>query len=175
MYQAYIRNFAIASLLLMLGACDSDSNNNIPPPPVLTPTQSYQVSILNLSYAQPLSPVVVILHDSGFTGWTLGSAASEALEQLAEGGDNTAFLDSAAAMLMAGGEGIIMPGAAETLEVTIDEMAEVQLTLVSMLVNTNDAFTGVTGADLTSLGIGESQMIELPVYDAGTEADQARG
>jgi hypothetical protein len=138
---------------------------------MVTPTQIYQVSISNLSYAQPLSPVAVVLHDSSFSGWSIGSAASDGLEQLAEGGDNTEFLVAADVESTVSGEGVLMPGVTEVLEVSLDEMAEVQLTLVSMLVNTNDAFTGVTGADLSALGIGESQIMELPVYDAGTEAN----
>jgi hypothetical protein len=171
MYKAYIRCLTFVPALLMLGACDSDSNNTPPPDPMVIPTQNYQISLTNLSYAQPLSPVAVIIHDSSYSGWTVGDAASDGLEQLAEGGDNVEFLASASVDSKIGGEGIIMPGVTETLELTLDEMTEVQLTLVSMLVNTNDAFTGTTGFDLTGIGIGESEVIELPVYDAGTEAN----
>ena len=173
MYQTYVRYLAIVPALFLLGACNSDSNNNIPAPPtpVPTPTQTYQVSISNLSYSQPLSPVAIIIHDSSYSGWTLGGAASDGLEQLAEGGDNSEFLASSEVESVVGGEGIIMPGVTETLEVTLDEMPEVRLTVATMLVNTNDAFIGMTGSDLTGLGVGESQMFELPVYDAGTEAN----
>jgi hypothetical protein len=173
MYQAYIRYLSIVPALFLLGACDSDSNNNIPAPPTPVPpsTQTYEVSISNLSYSQPLSPVAVIIHDSSYSGWTLGGPASNGLEQLAEGGDNAEFLASSEIDSIAGGEGIIMPGVTETLEVTLDEMPEVQLTVATMLVNTNDAFIGITGSDLTGLDVGESQMFELPVYDAGTEAN----
>lgn len=172
MYKTYIRYLAFVPALLLLEACDSDSTRiPTPPAPVVPPTLSYQISITNLSYAQPLSPLAVIIHDSSYSGWALGGAASAGLEQLAEGGDNSEFLDSADTVLKVGGEGIIMPGVTETLDVTIDEVPEVQLTLVTMLVNTNDAYTGITGLDLASLGVGESQVIGLPVYDAGTEAN----
>lgn len=172
MYQAYTGYFAIGFLLLLLGACGSNSNNrSLPSETMLIPTQSYRITISNLSYAQPMSPVAVILHNNGYRGWTLGGAASDALEQLAEGGDNSAFIDAADAILKVSGEGIIMPGATEDFDLVVNEMPELQLTIVSMLVNTNDAFTGITGADLTQLGVGESQVIELPVYDAGTEAN----
>ena len=43
------------------------------------------------------------------------------------------------------------------------------LSLVSMLVNTNDAFTGLDGGDISELASGESMTFYLNTYDAGTE------
>jgi len=175
MYQAYIRCVVTLVSLLMMAACsDSNNSSNSPvamPDSMPASTQSYQISISNLSYAQPLSPVAVIVHDNSYSGWTLGSPANDGLEQLAEGGDNSEFINAENALLTASGEGIIMPGATETIDVVVDEVPEVQLTLATMLVNTNDGFTGVTGLDIASLAVGDSRVIELPVFDAGTEAN----
>ena len=40
-----------------------------------------------------------------------------------------------------------------------------------MLVNTNDAFTGVSSYSLEDLNVGESVVINTNAYDAGTEAN----
>jgi len=45
------------------------------------------------------------------------------------------------------------------------------VSVASMLVNTNDAFTGIGAYDLSGLEAGDSVMMSLPVYDAGTEAN----
>lgn len=46
-----------------------------------------------------------------------------------------------------------------------------RLTLATMLVNTNDAFVGLDGVDLSGLGRNESMVLHARVYDAGTEAN----
>lgn len=49
----------------------------------------------NLTNAQPLSPVALVAHDGTFSAFELGQRASEGLEVLAEGGDNSQFISEA--------------------------------------------------------------------------------
>jgi hypothetical protein len=166
--------FALSAAITLAGCSDSNSRSSsvLPPTPApVTPTQSYEFVVTNTSYAQPLSPLAVILHDGDYRGWALGDASSIALEELAEGGDNAAFLSAANVMETISGSGVLLPGANEVLEATIDEASVIEFTLASMLVNSNDAFIGVTGEDISTLAVGETRTLWVPVFDAGTEAN----
>ena len=165
----------LIGLSLLLSAChDSDNDNNDggvvtpPPPPV---TMSYRVTVTNLTNGQPLSPVGVVVHNGQFDGWTLGQPASAALETLAEGGDASAFITGDNVLSGAVGSDAVGPGGSGAIEVTINESSDVWLTVATMLVNTNDAFTGVDGWDLSNLAVGESLSRSTRVYDSGTEGN----
>ena len=56
---------------------------------------TFEVTVTNLTNAQPLSPVAVIAHQSGYSTFTIGTAATAGLELMAEGGDNSMFLAEA--------------------------------------------------------------------------------
>ncbi|MEH6348161.1 MAG: spondin domain-containing protein [Bermanella sp.] len=152
-----------ASLLSACGSSSDDDDVEV----------SYEVTLTNLTSNQPLSPLAVQLHNTAYQAWEVGSVASESLEMLAEGGDNTAFLavDSANVYNGVSGSGAVAPGITQSLSISADEATDMQLTLVTMLVNTNDAFAGKTGLDLSDLAMGESMKHFLPVYDAGTEGN----
>jgi len=154
---------------LTLYGCSSSSTPQ-------APTQaSYEVIITNLTAAQPITPVAVVLHTSGYMPVSLGTSASLAIEKLAEGGDNSMLLSEANAhasvLTSATGAGVLMPSASETIMVTVSGSAGLQLSLAGMLVNTNDGFAAVAGLDISNLAVGASQVAMLPVYDAGTEAN----
>jgi hypothetical protein len=126
--------------------------------------------VTNLTNAQPLSPITVVLHGDAIM-WSIGNAASEGLELLAESGDNSMIIADSAVLTSASSDGVVMPGTSATISVTTtDEMAG-YLTLVSMLVNTNDAFSGLTGLELSSLTVNNPRSWSLGVYDSGTEAN----
>jgi hypothetical protein len=131
-------------------------------------TYSYEVMVTNLTNAQPVSPVAVVLHDEGNV-WQLGEMASNALEVLAESGDNSGLLAESFVMASASGEDVIMPGASETVSVSITDMMPSKLSVVTMLVNTNDAFSGFNAMDIANLEVGESISLRTGSYDAGTE------
>lgn len=166
--------------LLTLAACSDDDNPLpepvTPPAPAPTPTppapvtSSYEITVTNLTNAQPLSPVAVVLHTEGQL-WSIGSAASEELEYLAEGGDNSFVLGLPVAAAGASGAGPIGPGASETITISIDDNDSALLSVVTMLVNTNDAFTGVNAQSLAALEVGQSWTTRTHVYDSGTEAN----
>ena len=75
---------------------------------------TFDVTVTNLTNAQPLSPVAVIAHQDGYAVFSIGAAATVGLEELAEGGDNTTLLSEAdadsAVLASASGAGPIGPG-----------------------------------------------------------------
>jgi hypothetical protein len=165
----------ITTLLLALSACGHDDNNTIetqtPPPPPPPPAEySYSVTVTNLTYAQPLSPLGVILHSDNKM-WLVGESSSQALEKLAEGGDNADFIADNNAIASISGEGIVLPGSATTVEVSTTDRNATFFTAATMLVNTNDAFSGLTGVDISTMALDDTKSWNLTVYDAGTEGN----
>lgn len=150
-----------------LTACN-DSDNTIAS---VTPDKVYSVTVTNLTQNQPLSPPALILHGAAYNAWKTGQAASVALEKMAEGGDNTALLADATAnsstLMAKSGSAAIGPGATATLTASVTQ--NTNLSLASMLVNTNDAFTGIDTLSLAAMNVGDSVTHDVPAYDAGTE------
>lgn len=173
-FQHKFSTAAILSLTLLLGACSDDDDDEemmVEPDPTPMPVNvSYEVSVTNLTYGQPMSPIGVALHSEGQL-WMVGESASAELEQMAEGGDNSALLALSVVNASTSGDAPFGPGATQTVTVTIEDTTDSKLSLVSMLVNTNDAFTGLTAMDLSSLAVDSPQTWTLGVYDAGTEAN----
>ncbi|MBY5992785.1 spondin domain-containing protein [Ferrimonas balearica] len=166
---------ALIAPLLLIGCHDDDDDIVVTPPPEPEPMMArYQITVTNLTSAQPMSPVAAYLHDGTARGWQLGQSASVGLEELAEAGDGTTWLMEAEGMgslTSASGSDILMPGMSQSLELTLEETDTLALSLATMLVNTNDGYTGLDGLDLAALAPGEAMMRPLPVYDAGTEAN----
>ena len=156
----------------ILTACgdDDDDNDEMMPevdPPVVV-NYTYEVSVTNLTYAQPFSPVFTALHNEGGL-WEVGSMSTVALEKLAESGDTSDLAALTNLLANAAGGGIVMPGMSDTVQVTISDTMPNLISVATMLVNTNDAFTGVTSVDVSSLMVGESITMTVGTYDAGTE------
>lgn len=167
----------LVSTPILLAACSDDTKEVIKevevivevPAPVPEPVDvSYEINVTNLTNAQPLSPIAIVLHQSGHL-WTIGGVPSVELEMMAEGGDNSGLL--ALGMVSASGAGPIGPGGQETVTITIEDISDANLSIASMLVNTNDAFTGLDALSLTNLAVGESWTTTAGVYDAGTEVN----
>lgn len=161
----------LLSALVVLNGCDSDDDAG------MTPAQeaTYRVTMTNLTGSQPLSPLGVVIHTGGYAGWEIGKAASSGLERLAEGGDPAAFLAEAAGnadvLVTGSGSGVIGPGATDNVSLATAPSQGLQLTCATMLVNTNDAFTGISGLVIGDLAVGERKRIYAHPYDAGTEGN----
>jgi hypothetical protein len=103
--------------------------------------------------------------------------ASEGLEILAEGGDNTMYLADADASdevyTTASGAGIVMPGASETITVEVAEsdLGTLSFSVVSMFVNTNDAIAAVNGRSIADMEVNDTMRFTALSYDTGTEAN----
>ena len=164
---------APALITLLLSGCfhDDEDPKIETPAVVITPVlieYSYEVMITNLTNAQPLSPLGVVLHGD-LPMWEIGVSASAALEKLSEGGDNTDFLASDGVITSMSSEGVILPGTKAIITLTTTDEMATNLSLATMLVNTNDAFSGLTNLALSTLMVDQAQTWNLPVYDAGTE------
>lgn len=164
-----------------LAACSGSSDNtqpgpiNVIPNPPPPPMASFMVTVSNTTNAQPLSPVAVIAHDAGYSVFTVGTPATVGLEELAEGGSNATLLAeadaSASVRTTASGAAPIGPAGSESVTVQVLESAlpGLRLSVSTMLVNTNDAFTGVNGMMVGGMAIGDTLMLQGIAYDAGTE------
>jgi hypothetical protein len=133
--------------------------------------REWLVTVENLTPAgsQPLSPPLVVVHSPRTDVWSVGAIASHGVAAIAEDANNAPLED---ALPQVGGVetvftvpgGPIPPGNSRAFGVETRGRLD-QLTLLTMLVNTNDAFTG-----LDSLSIhGKGAVIETVAYDAGSE------
>ncbi len=129
---------------------------------------AYNVTIENLSNGQPFTPPVVAAHTSGMDVFEVGQAASAEVQAIAENGNNdplVALLGGATTVLdSAAGTAPIMPGESATL--TVQAPAGSLLSVVFMLICTNDGFSGVDSMTLPASG---SESVDANAYDAGTE------
>ncbi len=173
-----LRFLAIGSAGLFVAACNNSGNNNgTPPPPPPPPAMaSFDVTVTNLTNGQPFSPAAVIAHQAGYSVFTVGTSATVGLETLAEGGDNSALIaeataDAAVAMT-ASGTAPIGPAGTETINITVleSELPDLAISVSTMLVNTNDAITGINGVLVGDMQAGDSMSWGAVAYDTGTEA-----
>lgn len=159
------KSMGIALLATGISACGSDNN-------ATEVVLEYEVIVYNDTAEQPFSPILVALHNSDISLWSVGSDASSALENMAEGGSNTELLALFKGYDVAvSGSSAIAPGRNELLTISANQSHATQLSFSSMLVNTNDAFSGLNAVDISNLEVGVSMTYNLPVYDAGTEAN----
>lgn len=160
----------LGSVFLLQG-CGSDDDSDDEPV-----AASYRVSITNLTAAQPLSPPLLVLHEGDFQFFEIGSPATPGFEEMAEGGSTTLLQAEAEAddgvVSTVAGSAPIGPGGSDDFTITADVSQQtVGLSLAGMLVNTNDAVSGVNAVDISNLAIDESLFLNAIAYDAGTEAN----
>lgn len=176
----------LASAVLLSGCLADDDNNssNSASDAEQTSNKTFAVTVTNATAGQPLSPLAVVAHGAGYHTLVTGTAASIELEQLAEGGDNSALLAAAnsnpAVYSSQSGEGVVVPGGTATLTITLDGISvdsmgamdeSILLSITSMLVNTNDGVIAASALDVTQLAVGSSLQVTANSYDAGTEAN----
>lgn len=138
----------------------------------------YTVQITNLTYSQPFAPAAVILHEPGFYSFEEGAPASMGIEIMAEGGDPSMVISEATestdVLDALSSEGILGPrsmGTELTLVVPELDADDLRLTVTTMLVNTNDAFTGLNAANVSNMAVGDAKTFMTVTWDAGTEAN----
>jgi hypothetical protein len=136
-------------------------------------TRTWDVTITNLtpSGSQPLSPPLFVVHTKQADVWSVGEIATHPVAAVAEDANN-APAESALADLpgvravFTGAGGPIPPGATRTYTVQTHGHFN-RLSVLTMLVNTNDGFTGL---DSFRLG-GRVDTLSTRAYDAGSEAN----
>lgn len=145
------------------------------PTPVATPgtaegSYEYEITLTNVTSNQPLSPITLLTHAEDDSLFDVGVEASVALEVLAEAGDNSDILALSTNVNTVADSAPLGPGGTYTGRlVTAD--TSLNLTILSMLVNTNDAITGLNNTDLADYEVNEKKTFSLSVYDSGTEAN----
>ena len=180
-YKLLLLTLAVGVTAAGCGGSSSSNNNNaapLPESPRGPETITFDVSVTNLTLAQPLSPPAILLHTVEYSAFTDGETASVPLEILAEGGDRTDLVNEAQASgaLLDSYEDAnpiapLSQGPTETLEISTDQAGDLRLTTVTMLVHTNDAFTGVNAVNVTGMAVGETRVFNGPTWDAGSEAN----
>lgn len=146
------------------------------------PVAIYEVTITNLTDGQPFTPPVVAVHRQPVDVFTIGQAASVEIQEIAENGNvgpMLAALDPAGNSQVSSiaplGEPLVpdgLPGSSMfddsvTLTVTGEQGAK-YLSWASMLICTNDGFTGIDGVRLPKK-VGDTVTVTTAAYDAGTE------
>jgi spondin N len=142
------------------------------------PAKTWRVTITNLTPpgsgapgSQPLSPPLFVVHSGQADVWSVGEIASHGVAAIAEDANN-AVLESALPQMrdvktvFTGAGGPIPSGATRSFTVETSGRFS-RLSVVTMLVNTNDAFTGLDSLRLGSRG--DRPSLEPMAYDAGSE------
>ncbi|WP_421911187.1 spondin domain-containing protein [Marinobacter sp.] len=147
--------------------------------PLIVQAAEFDVEIHNPTRGLYYTPLLVTAHPSNMKLFEAGEAASSELQAMAEGGDIMPLvtaLDSAGATTVANpAAGLLAPGETTTAIVnTNNATANTQLSIVAMLLPTNDGFLALNS--LTVPTQPGTYTYNLNAYDAGTEAnDELRG
>ena len=133
----------------------------------------FTVTVTNLTQGLYFTPVLITAHGAGHDLFEVGHAASANLQAMAEGGDISGLVGDAdaagatSATDPAGGP--LAPGASTSADLDTGATGNDHLSVVAMLLPTNDAFFGLDAAALpTAPG---SHVYYVNAYDAGTEAN----
>jgi hypothetical protein len=132
---------------------------------------TYDVTITNLTRGESFTPVLVASHRAADNLlFDLGTAASDALAALAEGGDtaplNDVLVANPAVDSTTTSAGLLAPGASVTIQVTA-RSARDHLSMAAMLIPTNDGFFAFQNLALPA---GRNSFeVYGPAYDAGSE------
>lgn len=133
--------------------------------------QNITVTIDNLTQGIIFTPFLVAAHGEAEHLFEVGTTASTELQMMAEGGDISGLVATLttinAPMIENPAEGLLQAGTSTTA--TLDTGTNEYLSLVSMLLPTNDAFAGLDGWKIPSEA--GTYIVTLNAYDAGTEAN----
>ena len=148
--------------------------------------RSFEITVTNITpsvtkeHGQPFSPSLFVTHDGSATPlFKVGQRASFGLQRMAEEGNAGPALSAVIVPMLGKSYGhavtqiSVLPGQSRTTYVTTSQRFPM-LSVVWMLVRTNDGFSGLDGIDLWNMKEKESKTIELASYDAGTERNNER-
>ncbi len=177
----------LSSLLLAVAVATSGFSGLVTasaaaPTQQVTDLVTYQVTITNLTGGQPFSPPVAVTHSADVQLFHVDAAASDALAAIAQSGNPMPMvellngLDSGVTDVVNVGRPLTPAGMTATIEGNeIVDSATFMiaagpgefLSLATMLICTNDGFTGLNSAVLPA---GDAAVTyELNSYDAGRE------
>ncbi len=185
----FIRLFSLLAIGALFFACNQQQGSSPAAPEIDNNLQSrrsgaaafinrefqFDITIENLTPAtgpgasQPFAPPVLATHTLRYHVFKVGTFATDELAQVAQDAVSAPMVEmlneSKRVYDVAQGDGVILPGKSTTIRIKAKPGYRF-LSLVSMLVNTNDAFAGVDAIRLPS---GGSKVVYLHAYDAGTE------
>ena len=133
--------------------------------------RSYEITFTNLS-GQPMTPPVLAVHNKTADIFEVGEGAIEPVREIAENGNITPLVELASGLsdvtaAAVAGAGPLFTG--ESVTVTVDtDRSWRRLSVVSMVVCTNDGFTGLDSVRIPWF-VGDSATFYGQAYDAGTE------
>lgn len=134
--------------------------------------QELEVKFTNLTQGIYYTPILISAHNDTMSVFSSGTAATPELQMMAEGGDISGLvglLDTASANNVTNpADGLLAPGASTTAMLSTDE-GNNYLSIVTMLLPTNDGFAGVSGWKIPSEA--GTYTFNVNAYDAGTEAN----
>ena len=141
--------------------------------PAMAAAKTYEVTIQNVTSGISFTPFLLATHNKRVSLFELGAPASESLGRVAEGGDTAglqAELDASNGVFQTvSSESLLGPG--ESVTVSIDARGgKNKLSLVSMLLPTNDNIVAAQAIDLPS-GMRARTTYLAMAYDAGTETN----
>lgn len=129
----------------------------------------YKITITNLTRGSLFTPALAVSHGGGIKVFSEGEPASDALAQLAEGGNSQPVQEALFATGKArdaANSGPVLPGQSVTLMVKTGIDARF-ISLVSMILPTNDGFIALNG--VRGPFRGHKKVFYVPGYDAGSE------
>ncbi len=179
--------FVAIGLIAFTGACDADAPAG-PEAEIATAEalarnnsalRTYEVTITNYTGGQPFTPPLVATHEKQVNIFTVGTAASFGAKEIAENGNlgpmlgrlqsDDAFSD---VQVVTGVAGPLVPGEAVTFTITAGRRAR-WISFMSMLICTNDGFTGVDSFVLPPR-VGQTKEKETRAYETHTEINTER-
>ncbi len=162
---------ALATTTLVVGPASADDDEGED-----GATKTWRVTIKNLTPpgpgapgSQPLSPPLFVIHSRQADVWGVGEIASHGVAAIAEDANNAPLESALPAVqgvrtVLTGAGGPIPSGVTRSFTVETTGRFN-RLSVVTMLVNTNDAFTGLDSLRLRGHGSSHETM----AYDAGSE------
>ena len=139
----------------------------------------FSVNVINLTRGIYFTPLLIAAHPAENRLFASGSAASTELQAMAEGGNIAGLVTTlngvGATISENAAGGLLAPGASASANLNTDNAAaNTRLSVVAMMLPTNDAFIGLNSITIpTEPG---TYTYNVNAYDAGTEANnEVRG
>jgi hypothetical protein len=133
----------------------------------------FDVQVTNLTNSIYFTPFLVAAHPSGNNLFTTGQPASANLQAMAEGGDTMGLIADVTAMgatiIDNPAAGLLGPATSTSFNMNTDGTSNDRLSIVAMLLPTNDGFAGLNAVEIPE--IPGTYSFDVPAYDAGTEAN----
>ena len=132
-----------------------------------------EVTVTNQTGGIYFTPLLVAGHDSSTHLFAVGDTASSSLRIMAECGDVSSLVSdlssSGADTVVNPAMGLLGPGVSATAAIDTDMSGNTHLSLVAMMLPTNDGFVGLDALEIPAAA--GTYTYYLFGYDAGTEAN----